>query len=119
LQFAVVDHPNDLEDIGRVNMKKRINPMAVALWLAAGVYLIAKVAALALIGSFASRLAGVSPSGLEENFPMNMAIHLLDSVRVLEAVPTAVLGAGELAALGTVIELLDRIRWQGSAQNSN
>jgi hypothetical protein len=118
LQFAVVDQPNGLDDIGRVNMKKRINPMAIALWVAAAVYLIAKVAALAFIGSFATRLSGVAPSG-PEGIPLNMMTHLLDSVRVLEAVPTAVLGAGELAALGTVIELLDRIRWQGSAQNSN
>jgi hypothetical protein len=100
-------------------MKKRINLIAVALWVAAAIYLVAKLAALAFVGSFAASFAAGSMSG-QANAPLLEAIGRgLDSLRNIDGITAAILGAGQLAALGTIIEILDRIRWQSSAQNTN
>jgi hypothetical protein len=102
-----------------MNMKKRFNWIAVALWVAAAVYLVAKLAALVFVGSFAARFAAGAMSG-QASAPLLEAIGRgLDSLRTIDAITAAILGAGQLAALGTAIELLDGIRWQGSAQNAN
>jgi hypothetical protein len=100
-------------------MKKRFNRIAVALWVAAAVYFVGKLAVIPLAASFATNFPADATLGQEAKFMLAMVGHLFDTIRILEDFNSAILGAGQLAALGTVIELLDRIRWQGSTQNSN
>jgi hypothetical protein len=100
-------------------MKKRMNRIAVALWVAAAVYFIVKLATLAFAGSIAQHFAASTLSGQAAAPYAEVFGHVLDALRAVDTITAAILGAGQLAGLGAIVEILDRIRRQNSSPQSN
>ena len=100
-------------------MTKRMNRIALALWVAAAIYFIVKLATLAFTGSIAEHFAAGTLSGQAVAPFVETFGRVIDSLRTIDAITAAILGAGQLAALGTIVELLDRIRQRSLSPQSN
>ncbi len=89
---------------------KRFNEFAIALWAAAAVYFAAKVASLAFGELSATQLAGAAGQVQNRTFATAL-VQVLTSERALGMLTAALLGGAGLAALGAIIEFLDRVCW--------
>jgi hypothetical protein len=81
-------------------VQKPINLFALALWLVAAIYLVADVTMYLFIRGAYHRAIGIPGSLWQDTHSL---INFWNAIRL------ALLGAGQLAALGTIIELLDSI----------
>lgn len=87
-------------------MNKPKNKIAVALWIAAGLYLVAKVVGVVLIfWTTASAFPGLSGTVISETIK-----HILTTANIVGEIDSAILGTAELVALGAIVELVDCIR---------
>ena len=91
--------------IGGTAMKKRINKVALALWLLAGLVVIGEAC------SFAVLHQGIQMSEAAGGRFFLVAGGLWNTVR------SAVLSAAMLVAFGMIVELLDQIRWNTDRQD--
>ena len=85
-------------------MKKSVNKFALILWIFAVIFLIADVP-MAL---------GLKEALLHVRYPDGTAEGMvLTWMNIWTETRSALLGALQLAALGTLIEIADQIRWNG------
>jgi len=83
-------------------MEKPINRFAISLWVAAFLVLAAEIPVALHIQHIAGEIR------LSQGAAMG---NLYGIATLWAAIRTAVLGAGQLAGIGVLIELVDRIRW--------
>jgi len=88
-------------------MKKPINPVAVAFWCVATVFIVGDVPISLAIRNLA-QLAGDSSASHAASAQLVSAVTV---VNVWSETRAALLGGGQLAGIGVLIELVDQIRW--------
>lgn len=89
-------------------VRKPINRFALALWIAAVVFVIADVPMAIAIRQMAMEIQYAEGPQM---------IRYVTLANVWAETRSALLGGGQLAALGMLIELLDQIRWNGLLRN--
>jgi hypothetical protein len=83
-------------------MKKPIRKFAILLWIAAALFLLGDTALALYIKQFSADMAHTYGRAMVDELTL---VNLWNSFR------GAIVGAGELAGLGVLIELVDQIRW--------
>ena len=94
-------------------MAKPVNKFALALWIAAAAILVLELPITFQINDAANAIRG--SQGETAGYFYGLA-------STWASIRTAAIGAAQLVGIGAVIELLDRMRWDGASKrltNSN
>ena len=93
--------PGHLKGVG--GMKKPLNRFALALWIAAFLIMALEISIALELNNVASEIASAQGNLVGRSYGL---------ATIWGSIRTAALGAGQLAAFGALIELVDRVRWE-------
>jgi len=95
-------------------MRKPINPIALAFWWVAALFIIGDVPVSLALRQWWYQIG--APPGVSHGGPWPPgAITVSILVNVWSETRSALLGGGQLIGFGVLIELVDQIRWNGLA----
>jgi hypothetical protein len=90
-------------------MKKPINRFSLVLWVLAAIFIIANVPMYLAIQQLGREIAASQGAAMGNFSTLTNAWYEFR---------TALLGAGQIAALGMLIELVDQIRWNAISKSN-